>query len=389
MVYYDPFDPAFLGDPYPTYRELRDESPLYRVAERGYWVLSRYEDVHAAFRDWETYSSAKGVGPEPIWAPALLTQDPPAHTRLRRLVTKPFTPRNIEAKWAGRVRELAESLIEPLVGAGTVDLVDALTWPLPVQVITEMIGVPDADAEAFKHWSDELCNGIGGHLDPEMMDRTTKAYLETYAYFEPLIAERRGEPRDDLISVLLAGEDGEALDDKEINHFCILLLIAGNETTTNMLGTSLAAMEEFRSEFVSLREGRTRERLETAVEELLRWSSPTQALFRQTNRAVEIHGRTIPEDERVMLLLAAANRDERQFEMPEKLDLTRSPNYHIAFGSGVHLCLGAPLARLEARIVLDVLLERTSDVRLAGDPGGARSFMLRGPSTLPMELVPA
>lgn len=166
-------------------------------------------------------------------------------------------------------------------------------------------------------------------------------------------------------------------------------MIAGNETTTNMLGASLAAMEEFRSEFVSLREGRTRARLEVAVEELLRWSSPTQALFRQTNSAVEIHGRTIPEGERVMLLVAAANRDERPSEMPEKLDLIRSPNYHIAFGSGVHLRLGAPLARLEARIVLDVLLERTSDVRLAGAPGGARSFMLRGPSRLPMELVPA
>lgn len=389
MVDYDPFDPVHVADPYPAFARLRDESPVYQVPGRGYWVLSRFDDVHMALRDHETFSSAKGVGPEPIWAPALITTDPPVHTRLRRLVTKPFTPRAIEATWTERVTELAAAFVEPLVGAGVVDAVESLTWPIPVQVIAEMLGIPTSDLDAFKHWSDELCNGIGGHLDPNMMERTAAAYVEVYAYLEEVIAARRGtgDDRDDLISRLLGGGDGdESLDDREIAHFCILLLIAGNETTTNLLGGMLLTLAANPAVWSALCADPSL--APAAVEEMLRFWSPTQALFRQTTADVTLHGTTIPADSRVMLAIASANRDGRRFDAPDEVRLDRDPNDHLAFGNGIHLCLGAPLARLEARAVLEVLIASTSEITVAGDVRMADNFMLRGPVKLPLVLAP-
>lgn len=387
MVEYDPFDPVHVADPYPAFRRLRDEAPVYRVPDRGYWVLSRFDDVFAALRDHETYSSAKGVGPEPIWAPALITTDPPAHTRLRRLVTKPFTPRAIEATWTARVGELAHAMVAPLAGAGVVDAVDALTWPLPVQVIAEMLGIPTSDLDAFKHWSDELCNGIGGHLDPKMMERTAAAYVEVYTYLEKVIARRRGgdgDGADDLVSRLLAGAGDESLDDREIAHFCILLLIAGNETTTNLLGGMLLTLAAHPHVWAALRDDPSL--VPAAVEEMLRYWSPTQALFRHTTTDVTLHGVTIPAESRVMLTIASANRDARHFDDPDAVRLDRDPNDHVAFGNGIHLCLGAPLARLEARSVLEVLVGSVGTIAVAGDVRMADNFMLRGPVKLPIEL---
>lgn len=391
MVEYDPFDPVQIADPYPAFEQLRDEAPVYRVPGRGYWVLTRFDDVAEALRDHETYSSAKGVGPEPIWAPALITTDPPTHTRLRRLVTKPFTPRAIESTWTGRVGELAERMVRPLVGVGVVDAVEALTWPLPVQVIAEMLGIPTTDLDDFKHWSDELCNGIGGHLDPKMMERTAAAYVDVYAYLERVIAARRAagadglDAPDDLITRLLGEVDGERLDDREIAHFCILLLIAGNETTTNLLGGTLLALAGDPVAWTRLREDPAL--IPAAVEEMLRFWSPTQALFRETTKDVTLHGVTIPAEQRVMLAIAAANRDDRHFEAPDEIRFDRDPNDHVAFGSGIHLCLGAPLARLEARAVLEVLVTCASGIRVAGDVRMAENFMLRGPVKLPIEVT--
>lgn len=393
-LHYDPFDPALIADPYPTYARLRDEAPVYRVPERDYWVLSRHADVTAAFRDHATFSSAKGVGPEPVWAPALITTDPPRHTFLRRLVTKPFTPRAIEERWADRVTELTRPLVDALVrpagGPGPVDVVSGLNWPLPVQVIAEMIGVPAERMDDFKHWSDELCNGIGGHLDPEMMRRTTDAYIAAFGYFTEVIPERRAHPGDDLLSMLCAsvdGADGESLDDMEIAHFCILLLIAGNETTTNLLGAAFLAFRQFPDVWERLRADRSL--VPAAVEEFLRWGSPTQALFRQTTQPVELHGVTIGADERVMLNIAAANRDDRVFDDPDTVRLDRDRNEHVAFGNGIHLCLGAPLARLEGRVVLETLLESCRELRFDGDVAMSDNFMLRGPLHLAVECVPA
>lgn len=387
MVEYDPFDPVQIADPYPTFEQLRDKSPVYQVPGRGYWVLTRFDDVAEALRDHETFSSAKGVGPEPIWAPALITTDPPKHTRLRRLVTKPFTPRAIEATWTARVSELAEQMARPLVGMGVVDAVEALTWPLPVQVIAEMLGIPTTDLDDFKHWSDELCNGIGGHLDPKMMERTAAAYIDVYAYLERVIAARRsagaGGP-DDLITRLLGEVAGERLDDREIAHFCILLLIAGNETTTNLLGGTLLVLAGNPEVWAALRDDPGL--IPVAVEEMLRYWSPTQALFRQTTRAITLHGVTIPSEERVMLAIASANRDERHFAAPDEIRLDRDPNDHVAFGSGIHLCLGAPLARLEARAVLEVLVASATRIEVAGDVRMADNFMLRGPVKLPLRV---
>lgn len=388
MVDYDPFDPVHVADPYPAFKGLRDEAPVYQVPERGYWVLTRFDDVADALRDHETYSSAKGVGPEPIWAPALITTDPPTHTRLRRLVTKPFTPRAIEATWTDRVRELAEQMARPLVGIGVVDAVQALTWPLPVQVIAEMLGIPTTDLDDFKHWSDELCNGIGGHLDPKMMERTAAAYVDVYAYLDKVISARRSagpDAPDDLITALLGEVAGERLDDREIAHFCILLLIAGNETTTNLLGGTLLVLAENPTVWSALRDDPGL--IPAVVEEMLRFWSPTQALFRQTTSAVTLHGVTIPAEERVMLAIASANRDERHFDSPDEVRLDRDPNDHLAFGSGIHLCLGASLARLEARAVLEVLVASARRIEVAGDVAMADNFMLRGPVELPLTIT--
>lgn len=220
-----------------------------------------------------------------------------------------------------------------------------------------------------------------------MMERTAQAYMEVFVYFADLIPERRAAPRDDLLSLLCTEVDGEYLDDKEINHFCILLLIAGNETTTNLLGGMFSALDRFRDEFDALKDDPGL--AVSAVEEMLRYCSPTQALFRQSTRPIEMHGRTIPPDARVMMLIAAANRDPRRFAHPDRVIVDREPNDHVAFGSGIHFCLGAPLARLEARVVLEVLLEKTSDLRLTGEPKMPDNFMLRGPVHLPAALEPA
>jgi hypothetical protein len=396
---WNPFLPAFRADPYPTYRALRSQAPVYRHPVFRSWVLTRYADVEAVLRD-PGFSVDRTKLPlfrllrwarrdESDFARAvernLLMLDPPAHTRLRGLVSRAFTPRAVE-RLRPRIEAIAAELLERAAGCGELELVRDLAYPLPVTVIAELLGVPAADHERFKRWSDELT----ALLDPLQarggMRRARAAFEELSAYFRAVLAERRREPRDDLVGALAAVEDGgDRLSEIELLSLCMLLLGAGHETTTNLIGNAVVAL---------LRHPGERKRLqddpglaESAVEELLRFDSPVQVTDRVAREPREIGGRRIRPGQLVGLVLGAANRDPEAFPEPDRLDLGRRENRHLAFGQGAHFCLGAQLARLEARVALARLFERFPDLR--GDPERVewrRSIVLRGPLRVPLAL---
>jgi cytochrome P450 len=382
---YDPFDPSVLRDPHPWLRLLREEAPVHRVAARGYWVLTRFADVHAALRDHATYSSAQGNSPEPGFQLGLIATDPPKHTRLRRIVQNVFTPKNIERAWGARIAEICDRLADEAVERGSVDAFRAITLPLPIQVIAEMLGVPDGDFTLFKQWSDDMVEGVSQHLDVEVKARTEKAFRELMQYFFAKIAERRARPGEDLITMIAEAGGDERLTDKEVAHFCTLLLIAGNETTTNLLGNGLLTLMDFPEEEASLR--REPSRVPEAIEEMLRFCPSTQAVFRQTTRDVEVGGVTIGANQRVMLSLVAGNRDPARHAEPDRYWIARPDPEHLAFGSGIHFCMGSALARLEMRSMLGALLSRTRGFHRTGEPRFASSVVVRGPVHVPMELV--
>lgn len=387
MLDFDPFDAAVIRDPYPWYARLREEAPLHHVASRNYWVLTRYADVREAFRDHETFSSAHGNSPEPGFQPGLIASDPPKHTRLRRIVQAVFTRRAIEEAWGARIRAICEELVAPLTAGEPFDAFRKLTLPLPVQVIVELLGIPDGDLAQFKVWSDHMVEGVSQHLDAEVQRRTAEAFKSLNDYFHEKVRERRSGSGTDLITRVAQAGEGEALTDKEASHFCILLLIAGNETTTNLLGNALLALMEHPGEVAKLRERRA-ELLPGAVEEMLRFGPPSKCFFRSTTRAVELHGRTIPAGSRVMLTIAAGNRDPRAFPDPDVFRVDRvSDNDHLSFGSGIHHCLGSMLARLETVTFFDVLLERARELVPCGEARLVQNVIVRGPEHLPMRLV--
>src|SRR5579871_54684 len=358
---FNTYDPTIHDDPYPTYRMLRDEHPAYWNERLRFWVLSRYEDVLAALRDPATFSSAGGItidarGRE--FKPMMITMDPPQHTGLRNLVAKAFTPRRV-AELEPRIRTIAEALLDSLVTRDIADLVDEYAWPRPAIVISELLGVPPADRAAFRAWSGDLVRGA--HTPElgatELGQGAMRAAMELYRYFGVFLAERRRAPRDDLASALLAAEvDGRALTEDELLGFCFLLLIAGHETTANLLGNALLALARHPDARVAL--ARNPALLRTAIDEFLRFDAPVQGLARTVAHDVELHGRCMHPGEKVLLLFGSANRDERYFAEPDRLVLDRRPNSHLAFGHGVHACLGALLAETEARVGLEAFLAR-------------------------------
>jgi cytochrome P450 len=386
---FEPFDPAVLADPQPWYRWLRTEQPVYQVPSSGAWVLSRWTDVQGKLRDHGALTSTRGVAPEPGAAIGLIGTDPPAHERLRRVVQGVFTPRIIERSWGDRIAVICDALVDDAIAAGaagSIDGVAALAMPLPMQVIAEILGVPDGDFATFKRWSDAMIAGVGQHLDDAVKQQTQEAFAGLGAYFGERIAERRTRPGHDLITLLCQAGDDERLTPRELVHFCILLLIADNETTTNLLGNGLLALLDHPDQETALRADPGL--LPTAIEEMLRYCPSTHAVFRQTTRPIELHGRTIPADQRVMLCLAAANRDETRFHEPDRFWITRPALDHLAFGNGIHFCLGATLARLEMRTMLSMLLARTSRWELAGAPRITATPVVRGPTYLPLALTP-
>jgi cytochrome P450 len=357
---YDPFAHAAWDDPYGAYAWLRDEAPVYEIPDRGLWVLSRFDDVQAAVSDPSSFSSEQGISldgrmskPGDGVPPNLLTLDPPRHDELRRLVSRAFTPRTV-ADLEPRVREVTRQLLDELVVDGGLDLMD-LAAGLPTIVIAELLGIPAGDKEMFRQWVESVVT-----LDPSELARTRgggAGIFELFAYLQRVIDERVVERRSDLISALLDAEvDGERLAPEEVLGFTLVLLAAGFETTKNLVGNAVWLLDGHRE--VRTRVVADPSLLPTTIEEVLRYESPVIGLARTTTRAVELHGVVIPEGARVQMNYAAANRDDRAFAHPDTFDIDRSDQRHLAFGHGIHFCLGAALARLEGRVALEELLAR-------------------------------
>jgi cytochrome P450 len=363
----------------------------------GVWFLTRYEDVHNTLRD-PRFSvdrmSATIIRENVERLPAFVQQtaqgmrsmlntDPPDHTRVRKLVNKAFTPRRI-ASLQSHIESIVDELLAPVMGAGQMDVIDALAAPLPAIVIAELLGVPAEDHRQFKTWAAELVAGLGQSTLGSRRASTAPAMQKLFGYLTEIIAARRKEPRDDLISAMvLAQEEEDALSDNELLATSNLLLIAGHETTTNLIGNGLLALLREPDELERLRGEMTL--LPTAIEELLRYDGPVQATIRVAREDLAIDGHRIEQGSLVLVGIGAANHDPAVFDEPERLDVGRDPNPHLAFGFGAHFCLGAPLARLEAEIAFRVLLERFPHMTLATEAPEFRSNpVLRGLVSLPV-----
>jgi cytochrome P450 len=357
--------PETWANPYPAYRQFRDRSPLAAhwpivlldgtKIDAYVWLLLKYDQVSAALRDPATFSSQN---PAPgIVSPQLvmISDDPPRHTRFRRLVNKAFTARRI-AELEPWIKAVAEGLLDQIAIGKSVDAVDAFTMPLPVQVIARMLGIRGEDQPAFKRWSDSMIAFNGGDFTPS--ERVENG-MQMMDYFRQVAAARRGQHASDLISALVEADvEGERLEEWEILGFCILILVAGNETTTNLMSNLLNIMVDRPELWQRLREDRSR--VEFAIEETLRYESPVQMLTRFPTRDIEIEGRQIFQGQAVAVSYGAGNRDPAVFPDPDTFSLDRDTSKHLGFGAGIHYCLGAPLARVEAQIMLNGMLDRFS-----------------------------
>ncbi len=388
MVRFDPYAYDTHEDPYPVYRRLRDDAPAYLDPEHDFWALSRHDDVRAALDDPATFSSAGGIslerGPEAV-EPMLIEMDPPRHTELRALVSRAFTPRRVAALEPS-IRDRARTLVAAWHDAGTCDVIADFAARLSMAVISEMLGVPAGDQDELREASDAML-----HREPGSQSLTPAGVAGATTistYFSELIARRRRSPGGDLVSGLIAAQDaGRGLGDREILGFCFLLIVAGNETTTKLIGNAIHWLAVFPDERAKLRDDPTR--IPDGVEEILRFDTPTQALARTLTRDVTVHGVRLPAGRKGLLLFGSANRDERRWERPDVLDVDRRPAGHLAFGHGVHHCLGAPPARLEARVALEELLPVLGDY--AVDAAGAErvhSGNVRGFARLPIRFEP-
>ena len=391
-VNFNPMDPEFIADPYPTYHRLRAEDPVHH-SPLGFWVLTRYEDVVAALRDPRlvkepiaAFVAARFGAAMPAMGLSMLDRDPPDHTRLRGLVNKAFTPRVVEAL-RPHIQKIVDGLLARVEGAGTMDLIEEFAYPLPVTVICQMLGVPVEDRERFKQWGLDIARGLDAILlppDSDVARRSAAARRALAEYFRALIAERRAAPRGDMLSDLIAAEEaGDKLSEDELLATCILLLVAGHETTVNLIGNGTLALLRHPDQLRRLRENPGL--IAGAVEELLRYDGPVQRTARIPSADVTFDGLTIGKGEMVMPFIGAADRDPAQFPDPDRLDITRTDNRHIAFGWGIHFCLGAPLARVEGQIAIGTLVQRLPKLALATDrPEYRQSLTLRGLTTLPV-----
>jgi cytochrome P450 len=392
---FNPFDPEVRYDPFPLYARARREHPVF--VHEGLPLVSvfRYEDVQAILKDATLWSNVfpppPGVVMRADLPPSMLMQDPPEHTRLRGLVSQAFTPRMIR-RLEPRMEALAHQLLDAALTQRHVDLVEALTYTLPVVVIAEMIGVPMDHRDQFKEWSDGLVEHLGLGLltpePPEVIEQELRIIDEMRAYFTALAAERRAHPREDLLSGLVAAElEGSRLTVDEMLQMLILLLVAGNETTTNLIGNAAIELMRHPDQLARLRAHP--ELMPTAIEEVLRFSSPVQVDARRAARTLEVAGQTITANSNVLLLLGSANRDESVFDNAETFDVGREDNRHMAFGFGPHYCIGANLARMEAQVAMRVLLQRTTSFRRTDDEPLPLhpSFIFRGFTRIPVELA--
>ena len=387
-VVWFPLDPDFIANPYPTYKELRERDPYHPSPLTKALVISRYDDVDAVLRNYKVFSNERGpVGSrnrrgigeqiEHELQPSMLSLDPPDHTRLRGLVSRAFTPRQI-AKMEDHIRQTAHALLDEVEGQNEFDLMANLAALLPTVVIAEMIGVPTEDRQQFKDWSDKFARVLEPNLTEDELGvvfDTGKLFDE---YFKGIVAEHRQNPQDDLVSRLIeAEEEGDKLTEEEMIVTLRLLLVAGNETTTNLIGNGLKALMEHPEQMELLKE--RPELIDNAIEELLRYDSPVQVDGRTVIGEFQIDRHTLQPGRPVSLLIGGANRDPEEFSDPETLDITREDAGNISFGRGIHHCLGAPLARLEGKIAFEALLERFDDIRIGTRaPEYKQNIVLRG-----------
>lgn len=383
-------DPDFYrGDPFPAYARLRTEAPVHWYEPGGWWALSLHADIRFVSRSPQLFSSARGVSIPPLGerpkaskeADALLFQDPPRHRQLRQLVREGFRRQRVEAL-EPRMRAIATELLDRVPDDGEVDFAREVAAPLPSMVIAELLGAPAEDWPDLIRWSD----AFNASQDPEEELDAREANAALHVYFEELIADRRGAPRDDLISTLLAAEiGGRRLTPKEVYSFLWLLLLAGNETTRNLIALGTLALIEHPEQLARLREAPAL--LPRAIEEMLRWCNPVTHMARTAREDVELRGRKIRRGDLVVMLYGAANRDASVFGPDaERFDVTRQPNPHIAFGVGEHFCIGANLARMEARVLFEELLARFPSLELGGPVGRVRATMTPAVKRMPVRL---
>jgi cytochrome P450 len=406
----NPLSPETAECPFPFYEAMRNECPVYQVPGAGFFIVSRFEDVLHVLRHPEIFSSKSGPGLRPVpdeevisimrqgWMPVdtLLTNDPPAHARYRALVNKAFSARRV-ASLEPSVTQIANDLIDAFIADGEVELVQQFAVPLPLTVIADALGVDRADMDRFKRWSDDSVAPLGGFLTREREIECARSIVEFQHYFAEQLEERRTHPRDDILTDLLnahiggEGEEGRPLNMAEMLSILQQILVAGNETTTNLIASGMMLLT--RDHALMERLAREPDRIPNFVEEALRLESPVQGLFRMAVQDTEIGGTPIPAGSRILLSYASANRDEREFDHPELIDLEReNPEGHLAFGRGIHFCLGAALARLEARVAFTLLLTRLKNIRAVEEKNDYRhvpSVILRGLQRLYLTFEPA
>jgi cytochrome P450 len=383
-------DEAFRTDPYPVLDALRKAEPVHRDEVLHRWVLTAHDDVSRVVNDRSLSADPRKAAPgtymklfETERDPSILFLDPPDHTRLRGLVSKAFTPRAVE-RMAPRIQDIIDDLLDALAGQESFDVIKAFAGPLPTIVIAEMLGVDPADRDDFKRWSDESVEGFNPVLTDEGRERVVAAGAAMDNYLRNAIERRRRDPRDDLMTALVAVEEaGDQLTTDEIVTMCALLLAAGNVTTTDLIGNSVYALLSHPTQLAALRDDPSL--IKNAIEEVLRFDSPVVETARIALHDMELGGCPVAKGESILTLLAAANRDPDVYDQPDTFDIRRTDTHHHAFGGGIHYCLGAPLARLEAQLAIVSLLQRFPDLRLAGEELEWRALpTFRGLARLPV-----
>ncbi|MFF4555334.1 cytochrome P450 [Streptomyces sp. NPDC001422] len=397
---FDPWDPAFVADPYPAYEELRARGRVHHYEPTNQWLVPRHADVSALLRDRRlgrtyqhrfTHEDFGRTAPPPEQEPfhvlndhGMLDLEPPDHTRIRRLVSKAFTPRTVE-RLRPYVEGLAGELVGRLVEAGGGDLLTDVAEPLPVAVIAEMLGIPESDRAPLRPWSADICGMYELNPSEEVAARAVRASVEFTEYLRVLIEARRKEPADDLISGLIAAHDaGDRLTEQEMISTCVLLLNAGHEATVNSTVTGWWNLFRHPAQLADLRADHTL--IPSAVEELLRYDTPLQLFERWVLDDIEIDGTTVPRGAEIAMLFGSANRDAEVFASPDTLDLSRAENPHISFSAGIHYCIGAPLARIELAASMSALLTRAPGLRLTEEPVRKPGFVIRGLEGLKVEV---
>ena len=386
----DLIDGAFYGgDPYPAFAWMRANEPVYHDAANGIWGITKHRDIKDISKNPIDFINGGGIRPDMGPLPMMIDMDAPLHHERRRLVSAGFTPVRVRAM-EENIAHVCDFILDQISESGTGDLVHDIAAPLPLIVIGELLGISPDDRPDLLRWSDDLMRGQGTE-DPVLLEKMIVAFAEYTAYMSEVIESRRSTGKDDdLVGILVhAGEDGQGLDDDSLIHETLLILIGGDETTRHVVSGGVEALMATPDQLALVAEDRSL--IPSAVEEMLRWVTPIKNMARQTSRDVEVRGVTIPEGDKLLLLYPSANRDEEVFDEPERFDITRSPNDHIAFGFGTHFCLGNQLARLELKVMLGRLLERMPDIhRAAGGPLDYRDAnFVSGLESMPIAFTPS